>query len=138
MLRQQPADVGDRRFRRRPSPMFHELLQNISKHGYLIDNPREGLFSIGKIENSYTITSGNYVKKGMTNDITTYIEKLNNLDKDALKTIYLEKIKNCEIDQNGNAGLGFIEIARECNDKIGYHISSINDEYSFLTISIII
>jgi len=115
-----------------------ELLQNISKHGYLIQNSREGLFSIGKIGNSYTVTSGNYINKEKTTDIISYLEILNNMDKESLKSIYLNKIKKCEIDINGNAGLGFLEIARKCSNKIGYQISNINNEYSFLTLSIVV
>ena len=57
------------------------------------------------------------------------------MNKEELNRLYINKIRDGYIDDFGNANLGFLEIAKEC-DGINYNITEINDSYSFLTISI--
>jgi anti-sigma regulatory factor (Ser/Thr protein kinase) len=113
-----------------------ELLQNISKHAYKRKNKREGIFLIGKSFDDYIISTGNYITNADSVTIVKTIEQLNNMSKEQMQKLYLEKLRNSHIDNEGNAGLGFIEIARECKEKIKYIISPVNDIYSFFTISI--
>ncbi len=113
-----------------------ELLQNISKHAYQIKNKKEGIFMLETSLNKYIISTGNYIENTESEIIVKKLNLLNGLDKDALKTLYLNKIRNSEIDSEGNAGIGFIEIARDSSDKIEYNISVINEKYSFLTVSV--
>jgi hypothetical protein len=113
-----------------------ELLQNISKHAYKKKSKREGIFLIGKSLDNYIISTGNYINNVDSEAIVKTIDLLNSMDKNQMQKLYLDKIRNTNIDSEGNAGLGFIEIARECKGKINYIISPVNDIYSFFTISI--
>lgn len=112
-----------------------ELLQNISKHSFSFGNKKEGVFLLGKSINKYVLSTGNYIENIKIDPFIENINTLNGMSKEELHELYINKIKSGDIDNFGNAGIGFIEIAREC-DKIKYNVSRINDEYSFLTISI--
>jgi hypothetical protein len=113
-----------------------ELLQNISKHAYKKKSKREGIFLIGKSLDNYIISTGNYISNADSETIVRTIDQLNSMNKAQMQNLYLNKIRNSDIDSEGNAGLGFIEIARECSEKISYIISPVNVNYSFFTISI--
>ncbi|MBN2891093.1 MAG: SiaB family protein kinase [Bacteroidales bacterium] len=113
-----------------------ELLQNISKHAFSVGNERDGIFTLGKFDDKNNISTGNYVKNSEIAKMRQIIENLNNSDKDKLKNMYLEKLKKGIIDDKGNAGLGFIEIARESSGEINFDITPIDEEISFLTISV--
>lgn len=112
-----------------------ELLQNLSKHSYFLNNKKTGIFLLGKDVNKYALSTGNFIENTKIAPLKEKINFLNSKSKEELQELYIDRIKNGYIDNFGNAGVGFIEIAKEC-DKIKHTISPINDEYSFLTISI--
>ena len=112
-----------------------ELLQNISKHSYSLGNKKEGLFLLGKSIDKYILSTGNYIENTKIESFLEKINTLNNKNKEELHEMYINKIKCGDVDTFGNAGIGFIEIAKEC-DKINYNVSQINNNFSFLTISV--
>lgn len=114
-----------------------ELLQNISKHAFSPGSKKEGIFLLGKYFNKYVLSTGNFIENTKLDAFKNKVASLNQMSKDKLHELYIDKIRNGHTDQYGNAGVGFIEIAKDC-EKINYNVSPVNDEYSFLTISIII
>lgn len=112
-----------------------ELLQNISKHAFSAASNKAGIFQIGKYTNKYVLSTGNFIENINIRAVKDNLNFLNKLNKKELNELYIDKIKNGDIDLLGNAGLGFIEIAKGC-ERINYNITEINDLYSFLTISI--
>jgi hypothetical protein len=64
------------------------------------------------------------------------IDKLNSLEKEELNNLYINKLREGTLTEEGDAGLGLIDIAKESNDKIRYNFSFVNDETSFVTICI--
>jgi hypothetical protein len=58
------------------------------------------------------------------------------LNKDELKLLYKEVLKNGQETKNGGAGLGLIDIARESTEKIIYDFQHINKNVAFFSISI--
>jgi len=112
-----------------------ELLQNISKHAYSINEIKEGIFQIGKYINKYVLNTGNYIENTNIKILEQNILLLNSMSKADLHKLYIDRLKHGLVDNFGNASLGLIEIAKECN-KIEYKITEINEVYSFLTITI--
>ncbi len=114
-----------------------ELLQNISKHSYSPHSGKEGLFLLGKHLNQYVLSTGNFIENDKIHEFADGIALLNSKTKEELHQLYIQKIRYGEIDNCGNAGLGFVEIAKYC-DKISYNIAPEDTIYSFLTIHITI
>ncbi|MDF1546847.1 MAG: SiaB family protein kinase [Bacteroidales bacterium] len=113
-----------------------ELLQNINKHAFEVNDKKEAIFIIGKHLDKYYICTGNIIKTNESEIISENINQLNQLNKEEVKALYLKKVRSGTLDKNGNAGLGLIEICRESSEKITCHISGIDKTNSFLTICV--
>ena len=53
-----------------------EVLQNISKHGKLINGFKEGIFSISKHDNYYIIEGGNYIKENELQQLESSLKSI--------------------------------------------------------------
>ncbi len=122
--------------------VFHvivEFLQNISKHAdYMGDESHEegsGVFLLCKDDENYVITTGNILLKEKEAAIASVLDKINSLDKEGLKSLYKQQIKEGRLSDKGGAGLGFIDIAKKTGNPLDYKFVPINDGYSFFIIS---
>lgn len=119
--------------------VFHvmvECLQNIGKHAESVDGldgakEGNGVFLLCKNDTEYTITTGNLLSKDKVQEMTQVLEKVNSLDKDGLKQLYKQQIKEGRLSNKGGAGLGFIDIAKKTGNKLDYSFISINEDVSF-------
>lgn len=115
-----------------------ECLQNICKHADKIDTDFPGknnaIFMIGKHEKEYFITSGNPMPSDKVEGMAQKLEEINNLDKDGLKKLYKEIIKNGTLSDKGGAGLGFVDMARKSGQKLRFDFEPINDKYTFFSL----
>jgi hypothetical protein len=118
-----------------------EALQNIVKHS---DEAKDGsnnnhhaaIFLIGHEHSQYSIMSGNPVKNVNLPSLKSALEKINSLDKDGLKELYKEIIKNTTISDKGGAGLGFVDMARKSGEKLEWAFVPMNDEFSFFCLKV--
>jgi hypothetical protein len=117
-----------------------EALQNIVKHSdELIDGQirsHAAIFLIGKEKNRYSIMSGNPIRKSNIDRLNKALEHINGLDKEGLKELYKEIIKNTTISEKGGAGLGFVDMARKSGEKLEYSFPELNAEYSFFCLKV--
>jgi hypothetical protein len=119
--------------------VFHvmvECLQNISKHAdqrgdILSAKDGRGLFLVCKGEDEYNVTTGNVIKNDKVEALRKMLENINSLDKDGLKQIYKQQIREGRLSEKEGAGLGFIDIARKTGKKLIYRFLPINEENSF-------
>lgn len=117
-----------------------EALQNIVKHS---DETREGdathhaaIFLIGHERSQYSIMSGNPVKNENIPALRGALERINSLDKEGLKELYKEIIKNTTISDKGGAGLGFVDMARKSGEKLEWAFTPMNDDQSFFCLKV--
>jgi transcription termination factor NusB len=122
--------------------VFHvmvECLQNISKHA---DNPENsyskdgrGIFMVHKSDNVYKITTGNLIINEKVEDLREFLEKLNSMNKDELKSLYKKQIKEGRLSEKKGAGLGFIDIARKTDSKLLFDFLPVDDTTSFFILT---
>jgi hypothetical protein len=117
-----------------------EALQNIVKHS---DELVEGqirshaaIFLIGKEANRYTIMSGNPIRKTNVAGLEQKLHHINSLDKEGLKELYKEIIKNTTISEKGGAGLGFVDMARKSGEKLAFDFPEMSAEYCFFCLTV--
>jgi hypothetical protein len=117
-----------------------EALQNIVKHSdELVDGAirsHAAIFLIGREPNKYTIMSGNPIRKTNISNLQQKLEQINALDKDGLKDLYKDIIKNTTISDKGGAGLGFVDMARKSGSKLEFSFPEMNADYSFFCIKV--
>jgi hypothetical protein len=117
-----------------------EALQNIVKHSdELVDGEvrsHAAIFLIGREKNRYSIMSGNPVRNANVPSLKQKLEQINQLDKDGLKDLYKEIIKNTTISEKGGAGLGFVDMARKSGEQLEYSFPQLNPEYCFFCLKV--
>ncbi|MGD1893691.1 MAG: SiaB family protein kinase [Cyclobacteriaceae bacterium] len=115
-----------------------ECLQNIVKHGegYKVENEYDynAVFMIGKKGDEYIIASGNPLENNDIAGLRERLDKVNSLDKDGLKQLYKEIIKNTTISDKGGAGLGFVDMARKSGSKLEYDFVEMEGGKSFFSL----
>ena len=117
-----------------------EALQNIVKHSdELVEGQMRShaaIFLIGKEENRYTIMSGNPIRKGNVASLEQKLNHINSLDKEGLKELYKEIIKNTTISEKGGAGLGFVDMARKSGEKLSFDFPEMSADYCFFCLTV--
>jgi hypothetical protein len=117
-----------------------ESLQNIVKHSdELVDGQTRShaaIFLIGREANRYTIMSGNPIRKENVGKLQQSLEKINALDKEGLKELYKEIIKNTTISEKGGAGLGFVDMARKSGGKLEFEFPEMSSDYAFFCLKV--
>lgn len=121
--------------------VFHvmvESLQNITKHGGLTNEEKEneeegrGIFLVSKSDQSYSVLTGNITDEENTSRLKEILDKVNSASPEELKVMYREQIKSGrKLGEKGNAGLGFIDIARKTGNKIDYKTVSLDGDSVF-------
>ncbi|MEO7988584.1 MAG: SiaB family protein kinase [Chryseolinea sp.] len=117
-----------------------EALQNIVKHSdELVEGQMRShaaIFLIGREENRYTIMSGNPIRKTNVAALEQKLHHINSLDKEGLKELYKEIIKNTTISEKGGAGLGFVDMARKSGEKLAFDFPEMSAEYCFFCLTV--
>jgi hypothetical protein len=117
-----------------------ESLQNIVKHSdELVDGQTRShaaIFLIGREAEKYTIMSGNPIRKTNIPKLKESLEKINALDKEGLKELYKDIIKNTTISEKGGAGLGFVDMARKSGGKLEFEFPEMSAEYCFFSLKV--
>jgi hypothetical protein len=100
---------------------------------------REGVVAIGKENaNEMFVISGNAVSIGDKEKISQMIDKINQMDKDNLKSLYKEQLKNNTDITKRSAGLGLIDMARKSSKPISYYFEPLPNECAYFIIKVVI
>ena len=130
----------DSNIKRKVFNVMVEALQNIVKHSdELVDGQTRShaaIFLIGKEANRFSIMSGNPVRTENVPKLQKTLDHINGLDKDGLKELYKEIIKNTTISEKGGAGLGFVDMARKSGGKLEFEFPEMNSEYCFFCLKV--
>jgi hypothetical protein len=109
-----------------------EVIQNISKHGAVIDNQTFGCFSVRKDNEIQYIETNNYVNTEDYSIFKLLLEEIKSKNKEELKTERKKKLLEHDIDSFGNGKLGLIEIGLFTNNEFEYNFEKTeNDLYYF-------
>lgn len=89
-----------------------------------------------KKETYFYFRCSNPVQNKDIEHLKSRIDRVNQLDREALKELYRQTIQDGQFTQKGGAGLGFIEIAKVTGEKIQYEFTPINEVFSFYTCTV--
>ncbi len=116
-----------------------EGLQNITKHQDapikkdLLDN---SLIIISKLGERYKIITANIIRNNNIESLREKLEHINELTLSELRQLAREIRKNTVLDNNSNASIGLVEIAKRSGSKLLYKFKKIDGEYSYFYLSI--
>lgn len=113
-----------------------EILQNISKHSYVLNDDRQGVFLMGLKEGRFEVGTGNYIANNKVDALKAQLDHVNSMDREALSELYRKYLREGRETESGSAGLGLIDLARETEDKILYEFIPVKDDYSFFSLTV--
>lgn len=129
--------------RKRLYSTFVESIDNIFKYAAVNTSGSKGpkvapMILVEKMGEEYSVTSGNMVLNDDIGDLTFKLDRVNQLDNEALKSLYEDVInKEAGVDDRG-AGLGLITMALRTEKEISFSFSPLDETYSFFKMQIII
>jgi hypothetical protein len=80
--------------------------------------------------------TGNPIPKSNVETLIKNLNDLNAKDKEGLKEMYKDIIKNSQISEKGGAGLGFVDMARKSGEKLEFSFSNMDEEYDFFCLKV--
>ncbi len=96
------------------------------------------VLAIKKRGKEFIVTVGNLVTNDVVEDLKFKLDRVNQLDNEALKSLYEDVInKEAGVDDNG-AGLGLITMALRAEKDIQYSFSLMDQTHSFFQMQITI
>ena len=127
--------------RKRLYSIFVESIDNIFKYGAKFPGKghhsgKTSRISVTRKKDRYLIRAGNLVLNDDIGDLKFKLDRVNQLDNEALKTLYEEVInKESDINDTG-AGLGLITMAMRTDTDIEYSFTAVDSDHSFFEIQI--
>ncbi len=120
-----------------------ECLQNLYHHleDVSVENKenkklRTAIFMIGKINNKYTIMTGNYIKNTNVPALQKRLNDINSMSKEELREHYISTMAEGGHSQKGGGGLGLIDIIRKTGEKLIFHFIPVEQGFSFFELQI--
>ncbi len=145
-------DLIEKRFDREESnpqikkKMFNvlvECLQNLCHHVEIsedevkeLSDGRNAIIMVWSEEDSYMVTTGNYIANSSVPKLQAWIERINSLSRTELRDLYKEVLDNNQFSAKGGGGLGFIDIARKSGEKLAFSFKQTAPDYSFFSFRI--
>jgi hypothetical protein len=118
----------------RLSNVMVEMIQNIIKHGQQTDETIEGvpgIFFLAQQEESFTLTSGNFVKDSSRDYIKERLEFVNGMSDEQLSEYYDKILLDFELGDAKKTGLGFSDLRIKSGRKLTYNFHKVEDENYF-------
>lgn len=120
-----------------------ESIDNIFKYGVgirgkALANKRAPMLNVTKAKDRYIVTAGNMVRNEDIEDLKFKLDRVNQLDDEALKSLYEDIINKESSDDDRGAGLGLITMAMRSEEEIKYSFTLVDNNHSFFKMQIII
>ena len=124
--------------------IFIELAQNIAYYSEERHQDRhtenktcgKGTFIISESETDYTLTSANMIKKSWVPEVLEKSELINKLDTDGLRKMKRELRNRPRHEGQLGGNIGLVDIALKAGTALDVEIISVNEQFSFFTLSI--
>lgn len=102
--------------------LLTECFQNIIRHGMKESFPDkvDGVFGWRRKKNTWHIYSANRAEPDQILEVKKRLDMVNSLDKEELKSYYLEVLEKGTFSDKGGAGLGFVEMARKSGNPVQF------------------
>jgi hypothetical protein len=119
--------------KRRFSVLLAESLQNLIKHGVSdCENPNI-FFLTSQIDYTFTVVTINRVSEYTKTLLEKRIAETKEMDKNEMRTKFVDLLKSAKLNRKGGAGLGLFEIVRKSDQKASFWFKKqANDIFHFI------
>jgi len=135
----------DPKLRKKVYNVLVESLQNLYHHiDDLPDDFRDdyenrfGVLVVSRVDDSYKIATGNFIRSEKIKYLKDKIDKINSLSREELKDMYKFILNHQKISEKGGGGLGLVDIARKTGNKLNYIFHNFNNDFYFFNLDVFI
>lgn len=116
-----------------------EGLQNIRSHGEKDElNRKLAFLFLCKNTASYKIVFGNIIQNEDLDLIIEYLDKINGLENQELKDLYMNVLTNGFLSEKGGAGLGFLTMRIKSETVLKYSIENLDNNKSLFIVEVVL
>jgi hypothetical protein len=131
----------DKPARKRLYSIFVESIDNIFKYGTPVSRnagPTDKLprIKVSRQDAHYLVRAGNLVDNDLIGELKFKLDRVNQLDEEALKSLYEEVINRESDASDTGAGLGLITMAMRTDKDIEYSFTEVDNNHSYFEIEI--
>lgn len=124
--------------------VFIEQMQNVVNYSSdriaeapLADGDiRLGILVIGHEQDAIVVRCGNMVRTADATPLCAMLTRLQGMDKDQLKTLYKERLRQGPQNGSKGAGLGFIDMARKASRPLLFDFVPVDAGTQFFSITV--
>ena len=129
---------NDRSVKKKFNNIITESFQNISFHSEKREDDfhNSDLIMVLSKKFYYKIVTGNLVETSEVENLSSQLERINQMDKAELRSYYKEVMSQEGYSDKGTAGLGFIDMARKTGQKLEFRFHPMDEKYSYFTFEI--
>jgi hypothetical protein len=132
------ADIESNQ-RKRVFSILVEILENVAKYSPG-RNPEEQfgmpVAMIRLADKVYSLTTGNLILNSNVDHLKEKLETINKYDKVGLKELFRKSLSGQTISSDSTGNMGLIDMARKSGSKLVYQFETINDLYSYYTLTV--
>ncbi len=124
---------------KRTYAVVNECLENIVKHSSVKTSSDPGFqpFISASVHNGkVVIKSGNQIPVGNIENLASWLDRINQMEYCTLSSFFEEVINRAIIKDENGTGLGFIMMKLKSGNNIGYRLTGIDSDNSFLELDI--
>lgn len=127
----------DRSVQRKVFHVMVETIQNMNKHSdEVIGDIGNGLFIIGKKDDTYYIITSNRVAARHKERLSQALDEVNAATVEQLKEMYKEQMMNGELSSKAGAGLGLIDVRRKTGSYLDYEFLTLDEKSYFFILKV--
>lgn len=113
-------------------------LQNINFHSVKNIHSKSNMFVIGRIENGYSICSGNAIRNDELAPLKEKLDRINEMTEEDLKDFYQEWLTSRNLNEKKGIGLGLIDIARRTGNLLEFDFYEIDKDHCYFSLRTLI
>ncbi len=119
---------------------FVEGIENVVKHKSpdLLSPADYGIVNVSKVDNNFVINIGNIVANNNKMNLIKSLDIIKDKAVDELKEEYRQKMLAGEMTDEGNAGMGIIQMAINCDGNLDYYFYELDHKEEFFILEMII
>jgi hypothetical protein len=133
-------DQTDRVTTRVVFSIFVEQVQNVIRYSAETEGCEDdgeirfGVLLVGRREEDFFICCGNMILSEDVERLRTSLDSIQKMERDELKKLWKQSLRNGPPEGSKGAGIGFIDIAWRARKGIEFDFTDIDQEHSFFTL----
>jgi hypothetical protein len=125
--------------RKRVFSILVEILENVANYSPGREAEEEygmPVAMIRLVDKVYLLTTGNLVLNSKVDQLKRKLDTINKYDKLGLKDLFTQSLSAQTIRSDSTGNMGLIEMARKSGSKLTYQFETVNELYSYYTLTV--